>query len=120
MKNVFATASVARSNLSLADNSHYYTIPSSGRLLTCTAPSRVQVSLRSQRHCKSKVVQLVCLFFQIDAEIRVGNIDQLLGALADGFAIQIGDAIFRYHVANMIAACDHTRAEFQHGGNTSD
>ena len=38
-------------------------------------------------------MQFLCLLFQLRAEIGMRDADQLCCALADGFAVQVGDAV---------------------------
>jgi len=66
---------------------------------------------------KSNVMQLLRLFFQIFPEVRVGDIDQLGGALADGFTVQIGHAIFSYDIAHMISGRHNTGAMLEQGSD---
>jgi hypothetical protein len=59
-----------------------------------------------------QIVQLPGLSYQLLAELRVGYVDQLLGALPDGFSIKIGDSIFCHHVPNVVARGDDARSGF--------
>ena len=50
----------------------------------------------------------------------MGDADQLRRALADGFAVQVSHAILGHHESDVIAAGHHTRALFQHPGDSAD
>lgn len=73
------------------------------------------MSLRALQGFPLNVMQFLCLFLQFIMEDRVGNFDQCLRALADGFAIEVCNAIFGHHETDVIAARHYARAWFQHG-----
>src|SRR5215207_4125491 len=65
-------------------------------------------------------MQFAGLILQIRAEIGVGNVDQLPGTLADGFAIQVSHAIFGDNVADVVTTGHHARAKLEHASDASD
>src|SRR5574341_1642273 len=52
--------------------------------------------------------------------MRVRDFDELLRALANGLAIQVGYAVLGYHIADVVTGGHHTCALFQHAGNARD
>src|SRR5215210_4451472 len=50
----------------------------------------------------------------------MSDIDQLPGALPDGFAIQVGNAMFRHNITDMVAARHDARPKLEHGCDTRD
>ena len=62
-----------------------------------------------------QVMQFFRLFGQVFAELRVGHIDQGLRPLTNGFAIQVGNAVFGDHKADMVTAGNHASTLLEHG-----
>ena len=50
----------------------------------------------------------------------MGDADEGLGTLADGFAIEVGDAVFGDDVADVVAGGDDAGALFEHGDDAAD
>ena len=65
-------------------------------------------------------MEFVRLPFQLGAEIGMGNINKLPGALADGLSIQVGDPILGDHIADMVAAGHDAGAELEHASDAGD
>ena len=65
-------------------------------------------------------MQLSCLFAQIIPEIGMCHINQGQSALANALAIQISNAIFCDHIADMVARGHHTGAALEHRNNAAD
>jgi hypothetical protein len=57
---------------------------------------------------------------QVGAEVGVGDVDELLGALADGAAVEGGDAVFGDDVVDVVAGGDDAGAFVEHGDDAAD
>src|SRR3954462_885061 len=57
---------------------------------------------------------------QVFSKLRMRNTDQREGALSNALAVEMGDPVFRHHVMNVSASCDHARTFLQAGNNSRE
>jgi hypothetical protein len=65
------------------------------------------------------VVQRVRFLFQVFPEIGMRDVDERQGTLANGLAVEVGNAMFRNNVANVVARSHNACAVLQHPGNAA-
>src|SRR5215469_11290158 len=58
--------------------------------------------------------RLFTIGVKLVAELRMGDLDQGFGALANGAAMQVRDAEFGYYVVDRSSRSDHARAGIEH------
>src|SRR5579871_2790599 len=87
------------------------TLPRAGPDMFFTSSRRS--GLNRLRHLQP--LGFLAVLVQLRAEVGMRDLDQRLGALADGLAMQKRDAEFGDDVADKAARCDHSRPRVEHG-----
>ena len=57
-----------------------------------------------------KPALVLAVFVQLVMKLGMSNLDERLGALADGLAVQLSDAVFGDHVVHIAAGSEDPRA----------